>query len=187
MKDLSRVEKNEKGYYVERVRKTAKGKDYICKNYGELRICPICNENFFAYNHQIKKGLGNFCSRSHARFKTGRVKRIDGRIIIWKPEHPYCNGDGYLFEHRLVMEQTIGRYLHPYEVVHHINRVVDDNRPENLKLFKTDSLHKKKDHNGEVENFNRWKRTHDRLKKMYPYMYEEEKANAEQIQDKEKN
>lgn len=56
--------------------------------------------------------------------------------MIRFPEHPRAkSNNGYVFEHILVMEDQLGRYLEPEENVHHLNGIKDDNRPENLELW----------------------------------------------------
>lgn len=55
--------------------------------------------------------------------------------MILKPEHPNAKANGYIFEHRLVVEGFIGRYLLKNEVVHHKNGIRTDNRVENLEIL----------------------------------------------------
>ena len=62
-------------------------------------------------------------------------KRGDGYIEVYLPSHPHCAKDGYVMEHRLVMEASLGRYLKEDEVVHHINHNRKDNRLENLRVM----------------------------------------------------
>ena len=67
-------------------------------------------------------------------YKGGHVN-TQGYVMIFKPNHPNANNVGYVREHRLVMEEYLGRYLNNDEVVHHINGNKSDNRIENLELM----------------------------------------------------
>jgi len=87
------------------------------------------------------KGKTHLIGEKHPMWKGGIKIKESGYILIWTPEHPNRNKQGYVPEHRLVMEKHLGRYLHPKEVVHHINEIVNDNRLENLQLFKNNGEH----------------------------------------------
>src|SRR4030095_10198377 len=67
-----------------------------------------------------------------------RVVKRNGYVVIHCPDHPAASpSDGYVLEHRLVMEAVLGRPLAKGESVHHKNGKRDDNRPENLEVWVT--------------------------------------------------
>lgn len=69
-------------------------------------------------------------------------KRVDkrGYVLVRVENNPTlsenhnCNSTGYIPEHRLVMENYLGRKLDKYEFVHHRNGIKNDNRIENLEI-----------------------------------------------------
>ncbi len=78
-----------------------------------------------------------------SNWRGGRRKSGErGRYVaIYSPDHPLADRNGYVMEHRLVIEKSIGRYLTRIETVHHKNGDTQDNRLENLELMSS-----RKDH-----------------------------------------
>jgi hypothetical protein len=83
---------------------------------------------FFDKKWQKERGK-RFSLENNPRWKGGRSIHSSGYIVI---RVGYAN---YRFEHRLVMEQHLGRKLKRRENVHHINGDKKDNRLENLELL----------------------------------------------------
>ena len=88
--------------------------------------------------------------KNNHQFVSGRRIGRDGYVMVTVPaEHPYGRRYGHHLvktypEHRLVMEQKLGRYLLPTEVVDHIDGLTLHNAPENLRLFSSNSEHLRK-------------------------------------------
>jgi hypothetical protein len=80
------------------------------------------------------KLLPQISGKNSHKWKGGKLKTQDGYILIYSPNHPRTQNQKrpYVFEHILVAEKKIGRFLLDNEIVHHINEVTNDNRPENL-------------------------------------------------------
>lgn len=137
--------------------------------------CPICHKKFHLKPSQIKKTKNNYCSREchreakkiymagsknhqygkkghrNASWKSDVKESRYGYVQIRVLDHPFRDGDDFVFEHRLVAEKYLlndensliingKRYLSPKYVVHHIDFDRKNNSVDNLMVMT------KKDH-----------------------------------------
>ncbi len=125
------------------------------KNDPARKNCLFCQKPFYVPFYRkdkakycssdcYHKGVrGKYIYSNNPNWKGGRCVDKDGYILIKNREHPFAKKNGYMLEHRLVVEKQLGRYLTPEEVVHHQNEIKDDNRIENLIVFASESAHQR--------------------------------------------
>lgn len=126
------------------------------------KICPVCGTSFVV---RPSETFIQTCSRDcqvKARTKraTGRMHNgrpvlmtSDGYLSVYEPDHPSANRhSGRVLEHRLIVEQQIGRYLTRDETINHIDHVRSNNAPENLEILSPS------DHSRETGEFTRRQR-----------------------------
>ena len=106
---------------------------------GKTLVCTPDHEIYTGHNTCVPASI----------LKTGDIVLTNGtftdkdgyiRVSGLKNCHPSWTTGG-IYEHRLVMEREIGRYLRADEIVHHINGKRHDNRIENLEIV-SDVSHK---------------------------------------------
>jgi hypothetical protein len=112
-----------------------------------IDACEWCGKSMIM-SPSVSKGQ-RFCSfpcqaegrRKQFLERTHNGKRVyqdpDGYIMVWEPDHPRSSiYNGWYQEHRLVMEQQIGRVLRSDEHVHHRRPGEKwNNDPSNLEIL----------------------------------------------------
>lgn len=112
-----------------------------------VAVCPECGTSkrrIITYKYSKYRGICVGCAhrgKRNGHYKNGKYKDKDGYVYCsGYQNHPNANIHGEVFEHILVMEKHLGRYLTDGERVHHKDEIKDNNKPDNLELT-TDSTH----------------------------------------------
>ena len=86
--------------------------------------------------------VGTSSGPRNGNWRGGRSVASNGYVLIRVGTgHHLADVRGYAYEHRVVAEKKLGRRLRPGEIVHHVNHVRTDNRPENLTVHASTAHH----------------------------------------------
>ena len=109
--------------------------------------------SFLCKKHGIKsQRRGPRSGPGHPDWKGGLATKT-GYAYVWFPEHPFATKAGYVLRSHLVMEDKLGRYLQPGEVIHHKDNDTLNDSSDNLFLFQSNGLHLKHTRTGKVPNW----------------------------------
>ena len=104
-------------------------------------LCVDCKKPLRGvHQNRVERNPARRCMDCYKKTLKYRTTQGEGYIIVTLPD-----GRKEL-EHRIVMEEMLGRPLEKGEVVHHINELRSDNRRENLRLHQNVGVHIQAEH-----------------------------------------
>jgi len=103
------------------------------KRRGHIKGSPV----FYISSHTTPQRGEN-----SPKWKGGKSPMGNGYIGQHCPNHPKANRGCHVYEHILVAEKILGKHLPKGAVIHHVNGIRTDNRPENLVICQDQTYHK---------------------------------------------
>lgn len=118
---------------------------------GATKKCEWCGKDYYISN--ARADTRRFCSRKCvANYRASIADHkpyIENGYVI--EHHRGYNAKGNAKQHRLIVEEYLGRKLKANEIVHHVNGIKTDNRIENLQVM-TRGEHSRLHRMQEIEN-----------------------------------
>lgn len=138
-------------YYERKQYPSSRGK--FVRKYWILSQCSICNNEFFRDYSNSLSGSPGYCSKECKSVGMSGQNNVNwgggtknkrgkngGHILEYCPSHPAAK-NGFVPQHRRVIEEHIGRILLDTEVVHHIDCDMQNNYIENLVVCSSTTEH----------------------------------------------
>ncbi len=122
---------------IARVREVADGTRTSAEIASLVGITPRHARKILLKHDLPRLGEGGRRGGGNHQFVSGRRIATTGYVKITPPEgHPTAirrpgRAAGLILEHRYVMEQSLGRYLLPTEIVDHVDGLTLHNHPDN--------------------------------------------------------
>lgn len=108
-------------------------------------ICQGCGKSYLARLDSAMKYCSNKCQaqgKNNPAYRGGVIEDDRGYKLVRETYGPHKSGKPYKYEHRLIVEKQIGRDLHTWEHVHHIDFNRTNNDPSNLEVMSKAEHHK---------------------------------------------
>lgn len=87
------------------------------------------------HNYPDRRGANN------PRYKGGRQSSGNGHVYATVPKHPKADKRGRVYEHIIVAERALGKFLPPLAIVHHVDLDGTNNEPANLVICQDQGYH----------------------------------------------
>lgn len=127
---------------IEKIRQSSIGRVFTKERCEKIRLSKIGKKR-----PPLTKEWKEKISLSHRGEKAyqwkGGKSLHNGYLMVTVPHHPFTDSRSRIYEHRLVVEKFLGRYLKRKESVHHRDENKTNNVPENLMAFASENAHQR--------------------------------------------